>query len=177
LRRADVTSVIGGALLGTAPEADPLRAVYCLVRAWEAADWAAVSRLAAQTGIPVEAIGPAYAESTIWAEKALRGDARRSYSRRRPRQAGSGVLELKWAGGGDGEKTLRARLIDVSASGLRLQASETIPLDATVVCDAPELGISGSGFVRHCGASSGEYSIGLECGDSTGWSTRASRSS
>ncbi len=162
LRRADVVPCISAALLETAPESDPLCMTFRLVRAWEAGDWAAVSRLAGQAGIPVSVIGEAYSESTLWAAKALQGNAHRSYSRRRTRQSGAGVLNLKWDDGRNPERTLRATIVDISPDGFRLQAPETVPLHSPVLFDAPDLGFFGRGSVRHCAASAGEYLIGVE---------------
>lgn len=163
LRRADVVPSIRAALLETAPDSDPLRITLLLVRAWESGDWAAVSHLAGETGIPVSVIGEAYTESTLWSAKALQGNAHRSYSRRRSRQAGNGVLNLRWKDGRKRERTLRATIVDISADGLRLQVPETVPLHSAVLFDAPELGLVGQGSVRHCSSSAGEYLIGVEC--------------
>ncbi|MGA2711977.1 MAG: HDOD domain-containing protein [Bryobacteraceae bacterium] len=172
LRRADLIPGIGAALLETASDSAPLCTILRLVRAWESGDWAAVSCQAARAGIPVAAIGEAYKESTLWAEKALQGSAHRSYSRRRSRQAGTGVLKLKLTEGRGRERVLKATVIDISADGLRLQVAETIPLHGAVLCDAPELGICGRGSVRHCNSSSGGFLIGVECHDGDGWIRR-----
>lgn len=173
LRRADVNPTVSAALLGTAPENDLFGVICRLVRAWESGEWATVSELARKAGIPVSSIGEAYAESTLWAEKASQGRANRSYSRRQARQPGTGILKLNWQDEKGRKKTLTAEIVDFSVDGVGLRVSETIPTSATVLCDAPELGIFGRGFVRHCHSSDEEYLIGIECGEETGWRASA----
>lgn len=85
LGRANVAPNISAALLETAPANDPLQAIHRLASAWESGDWAAVSRLATQARIPAAAVSAAYVESTLWADKALRGIAHRSHLRRHTR--------------------------------------------------------------------------------------------
>jgi hypothetical protein len=77
------------------------------------------------------------------------------------------VVKLKLADGRG--RVLKATVVDVSADGLRLQVGETLPLNAAVLCEGPELGIFGRASVRHCSSSSGEYLIGVQCRDKTGW--------
>ncbi|MGD1069753.1 MAG: HDOD domain-containing protein [Bryobacteraceae bacterium] len=165
LSRANVAPAISAALLENAPENDPLQTIHRLVGAWESGDWAAVSRLATQSGIPEIAVGEAYAESTLWAQKALQGIARRAYSRRGARQPSAEVVTLKWADAAAGEITLDVRLINLSAGGLGLHAPAPAPLNSLVAFDAPGLGISGKGSVRYCHSSGGGNLIGIECRD------------
>jgi EAL and modified HD-GYP domain-containing signal transduction protein len=168
LGRANVAPAIGAALLETAPADDPLRTIYRLVRAYETGDWAIVTELMPQLGMSeVAAVGEAYAESTLWAQKALQGTARRTYSRKRARQPGAEMLTVKWADAAAGEVTLQVRLVNLSAGGLGLHASQPIPLNSQVRFDAPELGISGNGSVRYCNSSDGISFIGIECFDET----------
>jgi hypothetical protein len=163
LRRANVAPAIGDALLGTASAGDRLQNIRRLVSAWEAGDWAAVSGLTAQAGIAEDAVGEAYGESTLWAQKALQGAARRNYSRRRTRQSRAEALTLRWTDAAAGEVTVDATLINVSAGGLGVQANEPAPVNCLVWFDAPGLGISGRGSVRYCHAARGGNLIGIEC--------------
>lgn len=169
LRRADVDHRIGAALLGTAPDGDVLHVIHRLVRAWESGNWQAVSELARRAGIPVSSIGEAYSESALWAEQASQGKASRNYSRHSPRRAHSGVLQLNWRDQSGKKRTLKGSVVDISTGGLGLRAAETVPPHSTVVCDAPELGIRGKGFVRYCERSHSDYLIGVECSEIAGW--------
>ena len=103
LNLANVAPAISAALLETAPATKSLHTIHRLASAWESGDWAAVSGLAALAGIPATAVGQAYAESTLWAERALQGIARGIHSRGRGRQPISGLLRLKWDSGRDGD--------------------------------------------------------------------------
>jgi EAL and modified HD-GYP domain-containing signal transduction protein len=76
LSRANVAPTISAALLKIAPANDPLGTIHRLVSSWELGDWAAVSGLATQSGIPEIAVGEAYTESTLWAQKSLTGPAK-----------------------------------------------------------------------------------------------------
>jgi len=164
LIRANIAPAIGAALLEKAPPNDRLGAIHRLVRAWEAGDWTAVSGLMRQLNIPeVAPVGQAYAESALWAQEALRGTARRTYSRRRVRRPGREALTLTWADRAAGETTLSATLINLSDGGLGLRATEPVPLNSPVCFDAPGFGISGEGRVRYCNSSNGESFIGIEC--------------
>jgi EAL and modified HD-GYP domain-containing signal transduction protein len=165
LRRANVAPAIGNALLGTAAAGDRLQNIRRLVSAWEAGDWAAVSGLTAQAGIAEDAAGEAYGESTLWAQKALQGAARRNYSRRRTRQSRAEALTLRWTDAASREVTVEAVLINASAGGLGVRANEPAPVNCMVWFDAPGLGISGRGSVRYCHAAREGNLIGIECRD------------
>ena len=169
LSRVKIAPAIGAALLEKAPANDPLGTIHRLVRAWEAGDWAAVSVFTRQLGIPeIAPVGEAYAESTLWAQEALRGTAKRAYSRRRVRRPGRQVLTLRWADSAARETTLRVTLVNVSDSGLGLRANQPVPLNSPVRFDANEFGVSGNGMVRYCHSSDGESFIGIEYHDATG---------
>jgi len=160
LRRTNVAASISAALLETAPTG-PLGTIHRLTSSWEAGDWAAVSRFARQLGVPVAVVGEAYAESTLWAEKALRGIAHRAHSRRHTRQPATGKLTLKWVEAAR-EKVLNVALVDFSTVGLGLQATEPVPLHSQVWFDSPALGISGRGSVCYCHSSNDGDFIGIE---------------
>jgi hypothetical protein len=116
-----------------------------------------------QLNIPeIAPVGQAYAESALWAQEALRGTARRTYSRRRVRRPGREALTLRWADPSARETTLSATLINLSEGGLGLRATEPVPLNSPVRFDAPEFGVSGKGRVRYCNSSDGESFIGIE---------------
>jgi hypothetical protein len=162
LRRANVAPAIEAALLETAPPGNVLQTIHRLVRTYEAGDWAAAGGLARRLGISeIATVGEAYAESVRWAQEALQGTARRTYSRRWVRQPGTGILMLTWADRAGRHMTLNARLVNVSEGGLGLFADMPIPLDSPVRFDATGLGISGNGSVRYCHSSNGTNFVGI----------------
>jgi c-di-GMP-related signal transduction protein len=168
LSLANVAACIRDALLETSPTNEPLRMIRGLTSAWELGDWAAVSGIAAQAGIAASAIGEAYAESTLWAEKARHGIGRDLHSRRSIRQIGDRQsLQLKWADAAQ-EEMIRVRIVNISAGGLGLESIEGIPLNSCVSFDSPEKGISGRGSVRYCHSFSGKSFIGIACRDEVG---------
>jgi hypothetical protein len=165
LRRANVAPAISNALLGTAGAGDRLQNIRRLVGAWEAGEWASVTGLTAQAGIAEDAVGEAYGESTLWAQKALQGAARRNYSRRRTRQSRAEALTLRWTDAAAGEVTVEAVLINVSLGGLGVRANEPAPVNCTVWFNAPGPGISGRGSVRYCHPAREGNLIGIEYRD------------
>ncbi len=75
LHSIDLDASIREALLGTAPEQNILAKIYQLTRRYEAGDWDEIEQLAADCGVPASAVGAAYIESTLWADRLLsRGD-------------------------------------------------------------------------------------------------------
>lgn len=71
LQEVNLDTDISRALLGTAPDRDPLACINLLTRCNEFGDWDQVERLAQYCGIPVEAVSDAYLEATLWAEQAM----------------------------------------------------------------------------------------------------------
>jgi c-di-GMP-related signal transduction protein len=76
LREVELGVGVTEALLGTASEQDVLTRIYRLTRRYEVGDWDEIEVLARECGIPSAAVGAAYVESTLWAERLLgRGDS------------------------------------------------------------------------------------------------------
>jgi c-di-GMP-related signal transduction protein len=71
LAAVELPSHIADALLGKAPETDPLSRVYKLMRVYEDGDWAGVDACAEQLRVPAEAIGEAYLSATRSAQEIL----------------------------------------------------------------------------------------------------------
>jgi c-di-GMP-related signal transduction protein len=71
LREVDLGPGITEALLGTAPAQDVLTKIIQLTRRYELGDWDEVDALARDCGVPAAAVGAAYVESTLWAERLL----------------------------------------------------------------------------------------------------------
>jgi c-di-GMP-related signal transduction protein len=71
LRAVSLRPVITQALLGTAPDRNPLATIYKLTRRYELGDWDEVEALAQACGFPALAAGNAYTEAAFWAERML----------------------------------------------------------------------------------------------------------
>jgi EAL and modified HD-GYP domain-containing signal transduction protein len=71
LREVELGPGVTQALLGTAPDQDLLTKIYRLTRQYEVGDWDEVEGLARDCGVPAAAVGAAYVESTVWAERLL----------------------------------------------------------------------------------------------------------
>jgi hypothetical protein len=61
-----------------------------------------------------------------------------------------------------GTRVIRARGVDLSDSGARVEASEPIPVGEQVFVRVPDFGVGGSACVRHCTKRGAKYTIGLE---------------
>jgi len=72
LQEVNLDPDINRALLGMAPERDPLACINFLTRCNEFGDWDQVERLSQYCGIPLGAVSDAYVEATVWAEVAMR---------------------------------------------------------------------------------------------------------
>lgn len=59
------------ALLGTAPQGDPLTAIYDLVRSYEAGEWQDLYKPAEQLNIDPSLLRNAYCEAVSWAERSV----------------------------------------------------------------------------------------------------------
>jgi c-di-GMP-related signal transduction protein len=71
LREVELERSVTEALLGTAQEKDVLTKIYRLAQRYEVGDWDEIEKLTEECGIPAAAVGPAYMESTLWAERLL----------------------------------------------------------------------------------------------------------
>jgi hypothetical protein len=169
LVKVHAAPAITGALTGTAPPGDPYSNVYRMVCRYEAGDWDEVTALAANSGIKTSQIAEAYAESTLWAQRALHATMRKTNSRRHVRHSIAGQLRLLWDEGAGPQRVIPARLMNASVEGLQLQTSEKMATSSYISCNDPKLGISGRGCVRYCNYVKGKYLIGLEFRGGTGW--------
>jgi c-di-GMP-related signal transduction protein len=71
LAEVNLAPYITAALLGTAPEGDPLGIVYGLARNYEIAEWTSVERLTQQAGLPASTVSQAYYDAVQWASQIL----------------------------------------------------------------------------------------------------------
>jgi EAL and modified HD-GYP domain-containing signal transduction protein len=162
LDRTGLSERLRSVLLDRAPGDDPLRAVYQLLRAWETGNLQAVSSLAIQLGVSQAALSQAYAESTLWADRALQGLAYRMHSRRQWRRTDSESVQMRWKEG-RGFRSVRATILNRSDGGLAVLANEHLPLKTTVFLDPMDSGLPRSGTVRHSSEFNHDQSlIGIE---------------
>ena len=73
-----------------------------------------------------------------------------------------GSLCIFWDKGQGQTKYLRARFIDISEGGLRVEVTERVPVGTYVSLRADRIILSGSAVVRHVGQCASKYFIGLE---------------
>jgi len=169
LTKVHAAPAITGALTGTAPPGDPYLNVYRMVCHYEAGDWDAVTALGAKSDVITTQVAEAYADSTLWAQRALYATVRRTNSRRHVRHPATGQLRILWDEGAGQERVVSARLMNVSVEGLQLLITEKMPIPSYISCHDPKLGISGRGRVRYCNYVKGKYLIGVEFRGGTGW--------
>jgi c-di-GMP-related signal transduction protein len=71
LREVELATGIAEALLGTASQQNVLTKIYELTRQYELGNWDGIEELARDCGVPATAVGAAYVESTLWAQRLL----------------------------------------------------------------------------------------------------------
>ena len=81
--------------------------------------------------------------------------------RRHRRILYTGPVRLSWQGAA-GPCYATAKCMDVSASGMRFECSEPIPVRSMVSLRAERLNVSGSATVRHLARRGAKYRVGLE---------------
>jgi hypothetical protein len=79
-----------------------------------------------------------------------------------PRQLFDCALEISWQDGTGNKRTMAARAIDVSNSGLRVESGEAIALETGVYVRADRYGLTGDTSVRHCSRRGSKFVLGLE---------------
>lgn len=70
-------------------------------------------------------------------------------------------VRVSWQDGG-AEKYARGRCLDVSASGLRIEVPERIPVRTYVTVSADQPHFNANASVRHCTRAGSKYVLGLE---------------
>ena len=92
--------------------------------------------------------------------------------RRFDRIPSSGPITLIWADPSGRRTTLKAKILDQSATGLRIEVGAAIPLRSYVTFKAAELNSgdwAGWGSVRYCRQSKTKYVVGLELSAGLRW--------
>ena len=88
--------------------------------------------------------------------------------RRTLRQLFDCALEISWQDGNGDKRTMAARAIDVSNTGIRVESGEAIALQTDVHVRADRYGLTGETSVRHCSRRGSKYLLGLEFNGETG---------
>ncbi len=96
--------------------------------------------------------------------------ARKTDTRRHTRHLRDGMIRILWEDNDGRERVSNARVVNVSANGLKLRMDENISVRSYVVCNEVSLGIVGRASVRYCIFNKGKYEIGLEFGSDSGLS-------
>jgi hypothetical protein len=96
------------------------------------------------------------------------GRAARDDRRKCSRFALKSAVEASWNDRDMGPCVISGRGLDISDAGVGLVCSEPIPVGAAVYMDLPEVGLAGSGRVRHSDRKLLNYRIGVELFGSLG---------
>ncbi len=73
-----------------------------------------------------------------------------------------GMVRLTWQDANGCQKFTRGRCLDLSASGIRVEVPEPIPLRSYVTVKLENVDLTSSASVRHVGRLAGKYWVGLE---------------
>src|SRR3974390_832030 len=73
-----------------------------------------------------------------------------------------GTVRVSWQDLSGSPKFARGRCLDISASGIRIEVPEPIPLRSYVTVTAEKIGTTVNASVRHVARAAGKYLIGLE---------------
>ena len=71
-------------------------------------------------------------------------------------------LSMVWRDSGGKSQSARARVVDMSGTGLLIKCNVAIDPGSYVYIQAKELSLMGSAYVRHCTSDFLSYSIGLQ---------------
>lgn len=82
--------------------------------------------------------------------------------RRHRRTVIPGAIRVGWQAKDGFQKFVRGKCLDVSASGIRVESIEPIPLWTYVTVGADKIGLVANASVRHCVRSGAKYLIGME---------------
>jgi|SRR5580698_2989831 hypothetical protein len=71
-----------------------------------------------------------------------------------------GVVQISWQAGGE-TKTIRAKCLDMSDQGARIECQQAIDFRTNVYVQAPSYGLMGNATVRYCRRSGMKHIVGL----------------
>src|SRR6266852_5242276 len=96
--------------------------------------------------------------------------------RRHHRTQARSVVQLVWKDHLGNEKYTKARTLDISQSGMRVEVPEQIPKRSYVTFRAAELSLHGTGSVRTCHGKGLKYVIGVEFSAGMKWKPKSAKS-
>ena len=102
--------------------------------------------------------------------------AGKSKLRRHPRSEARSIVQLIWKDQLGNEKYTKARTLDVSESGMRVEVPERIPERSYITFRADELSLHGTGSVRSCQANGLKFIVGLEFSTGMKWKPKTPES-
>ena len=82
--------------------------------------------------------------------------------RRHPRLPFATQMQLSWKDARGKVQTVRAKCLDLSAEGARLETDTPIPARTTITVHSVRYGSLGTASVRHCVRQALKYSVGVE---------------
>jgi hypothetical protein len=96
--------------------------------------------------------------------------------RRHQRIDSRSIVQLIWKDQLGNEKYTKARTLDVSESGMRVEVPERIPERSYITFRADELSLHGTGSVRSCQGKGLKYIVGLEFSTGMKWKPKPTES-
>ncbi len=97
--------------------------------------------------------------------------------RRHDRFETRSIIQLVWKDQLGNEKFTKARTLDVSESGLRVEVPERIPERSYVTFRVDELSLHGTASVRSCHCKGLKYIVGLEFSTGMKWKPKRAKTS
>jgi len=78
-------------------------------------------------------------------------------------------VQLSWTDRSGDQKFAYAKILDLSESGMRVEAREQLAKQAYVALRADQIGLQGSASVRSCTKQGTKYVVGLEFSGGLKW--------
>src|SRR5579871_322541 len=72
-----------------------------------------------------------------------------------------GVVQISWLTRTGETKTIRAKCVDISEQGVRVECQEPLEFRSNVYIQAPAHGLMGNATVRYCRRAGMKHSVGL----------------
>lgn len=82
--------------------------------------------------------------------------------RKGERRTFQGALQVSWQARGQDMKVLRAKCLDISDHGARIESTEPIEVRTNALIQAPAFGFMGNATVRYCRRAGVKYIIGFQ---------------
>ena len=96
--------------------------------------------------------------------------------RRRPRATLPGLVKLLWQDAGGGHRTAKARCLNISEMGMRIELHSPIPERQYIRVESGEYGLLGRASVRYCTREGIKWVAGLEFSNGMKWRPKMERS-